>query len=50
VKRPAPRPAPVAAVVHELPPPPPKKETFIMEILSGSAKAEKKFESGVEAK
>jgi pilus assembly protein CpaB len=50
VSRPAPRPAPVAAVMRELPPAPPRKESFTMEIISGSAKTEKKFESSLEAK
>ena len=48
VKRP-PKPAPLPVVVREIPPPP-KKESFTMEIISGSAKTEKKFESNVEAK
>ena len=50
VRRTAPRPAPVAALGRDLAPPPAKKETFTMEIINGSAKTEKKFESGGEAK
>jgi pilus assembly protein CpaB len=51
VRRAAPRPVAVAPVVMPaLPPVPPKKETFSMEIISGSAKSEKKFESIGEAK
>lgn len=46
----APRHAPVAPAARELPPAPPKKETFTMEIISGSAKTEKKFESPAEVK
>ena len=51
VRRAAPKPvaAPVVAM-QPLPPPPPKKETFTMEIVSGSNKSEKKFESIGEAK
>jgi pilus assembly protein CpaB len=44
----APRIAP-AVVARELPPPP-KKETFTMEIISGSAKTEKKFDTNAEDK
>jgi pilus assembly protein CpaB len=51
VRRATPRPAPVApAAVQMMAPLPPKKETFSMEIISGSAKSEKKFESIGEAK
>jgi len=50
VRRPAPRPAPVAALGRDLATPPAKKESFTMEIINGSAKTEKKFESGGEAK
>ena len=46
--RPAPRAAPPAVVAHALPPPP--KETFTMEIISGSAKIEKKFDNNAEGK
>jgi pilus assembly protein CpaB len=45
--RPAPRAAP-AVVARALPPPP--KETFTMEIISGSAKTEKKFDNNTEGK
>jgi len=48
---PRPRPAPHAApavVARALPPPP--KETFTMEIISGSAKTEKKFDNNAEGK
>jgi pilus assembly protein CpaB len=45
--RPAPRAAPAVAL-RVLPPP--KKETFTMEIISGSAKTEKKFDNNVEGK
>jgi pilus assembly protein CpaB len=48
-RQPAPRPAPVAPA-RELVPAQPKKETFTMEIISGSAKTEKKFESTTEVK
>jgi hypothetical protein len=32
------------------PPPPPKKEAFVMEIISGASKTEKKFENAGEGK
>jgi pilus assembly protein CpaB len=41
----APAPMPVT-----LPPPPPKKEEFVMEIINGSSKVEKKFQSAGEGK
>ena len=50
VHHPAPRAVAPAAVAPMLPPAPPKKETFTMEIVSGSNKTEKKFESSGEAK
>jgi pilus assembly protein CpaB len=43
--RPAPRPAAAAPVARELPPPPKKEAPFVMEIIRGSSKEEKKFES-----
>jgi pilus assembly protein CpaB len=51
VARPA-RPAVVVKpVVQELPPPPPKKETpFVMEIITGTKKAETKFDGSGEGK
>jgi pilus assembly protein CpaB len=49
-RRPAPRPAPVAVPARDLAAAPPKKESFTMEIINGSAKTEKKFESSGEAK
>ena len=48
VARRTPRAAPV--VVANALPPPPKKETFTMEIISGSAKIEKKFDNTAEGK
>jgi pilus assembly protein CpaB len=42
--------APPPPVMRELPPPPPKKEAFVMEIISGSNKTEKKFETAGEGK
>jgi len=51
---PAPRPRPrpvVRPVVQELPPPPPKKEpAFVMEIITGTKKAETKFDGSGEGK
>lgn len=48
VRRAAAAPAPPA--MTQLPPPPPKKEDFVMEIISGSSKTEKKFQSAGEGK
>jgi len=52
VHHPAPRAVAPASMapMPMLPPAPPKKETFTMEIVSGSTKTEKKFESSGEAK
>jgi pilus assembly protein CpaB len=48
--RPA-RPVAVKPVVQELPPPPPKKESpFVMEIITGTKKAETKFDGSGEGK
>jgi pilus assembly protein CpaB len=49
--KPRPRPVVVKPVVQELPPPPPKKESpFVMEIITGTKKAETKFDGNGEGK
>jgi len=42
--------APAPPVMQQLPPPPKKETPFVMEIISGANKTEKKFETAGEGK